>query len=103
MRVVEIGGHGNHRADECAAQTFFGAGFEGFEDFRRHFDGRFEAVAGVEFDHLAALAETVGQVVRLLRQIGQGAADQAFGRADGVERVGFLFGKGFVADTDLVV
>lgn len=89
MRVVEIGGDGNHHADQIAAQGFFGTQFEGFEDFRRHFDRRFHPLPRMQFDKALIVAETVRQVMRILMQIGKSPPDKAFGGADGVQRVGF--------------
>ena len=57
-------------------------------------------MAGVQLDHALVGRETVGQVLRVLREVGKRAADKAFGGADGVQRVGFLGGKGGFADFD---
>ena len=57
-------------------------------------------MAGVQLDHALVGREPVGQVLRVLREVGKCAADKAFGGADGVQRVGFLGGKGDFADFD---
>lgn len=103
LRVVEIGGDGNHHADQIAAQGFFGTQFEGFEDFRRHFDRRFHPLPRMQFDKALIVAETVRQVMRILMQIGKSPPDKAFGGADGVQRVGFLGGQGGFADFNAAV
>lgn len=100
MRVVEIGGYGNHRADQRAAEAFFGAGFEGFEDFGGYVDGVFHALARGQTDDSLALVKPIWQ--RGGVDVFEFAADKAFGRADCVLRVGFLRGEGFMADGDAV-
>ncbi|EFC88781.1 hypothetical protein NEIMUCOT_04830 [Neisseria mucosa ATCC 25996] len=57
-------------------------------------------MAGVQLDHALVGCEPVGQVLSFMREVGQRAANQAFGGADGVQRVGFLGGKGGFADFD---
>ena len=57
-------------------------------------------MTGVQLDHTLVGCEPVGQVLRLMREVGKCAANQAFGGTDGVQRVGFLGGKGGFADFD---
>ena len=76
LRVVKIGRHGNHRAHQRAAEAFFGAGFEGFEDFGGYVDGVFHALARGQPDDALALVKPVGQ--RCGVNVFEFAADKAF-------------------------
>ena len=47
LGIVKISGYGDDDTNQIATQCFFGARFEGFEDFCRYFDRRFRALTGV--------------------------------------------------------
>ena len=90
LGIVEISRHGNHGTGERAAQALFGACFEGAQNFGRHVNRGFIALAGMQFNQALVVAEAVGEIMVVGFEVGQGAPDQALGRADGVNRVDFL-------------
>ena len=62
LRIVEVGRHRDHRADQFVAERVFGALTQRRENFRRHFDRALHAVDGADLHHAGRIDEIVRRV-----------------------------------------
>ena len=86
LRVVEVGGHRDHGADECAAECALGTQAQAAQHFGADVDRALHALAGAHADGAGRQGlDCVGQCDR--RHVVEGAADQPLRRRDGVRRV----------------
>ena len=84
LRLVEIGRHGDDRADQLAAQGGLGALAQAAQDLRRHLDRALDAAGGSDLHH----ARGVQQPIRGPDgDVTQAAPHQALDRGDGVGRI----------------
>ncbi len=98
LRVVEIGRHGDHRADQFAAERGLGARAQRAQDLRRDFDRALHAGARCAAAPCRAHPdEVVGQVLGV-GDVFQPAPHETLDRDDGVARVARVLGLRRVAD-----
>ncbi len=102
LRVVEIRGHGDDRADEFATQRRLGALTQGPEDFGRNFDRAPHPRHRLQLQHARRVDEAVRQAGDLL-DVGKPASHEALRRDDGVVRIPVLRRLRHVTDVDATV
>jgi hypothetical protein len=100
LSVVEVGRHGDHRADEFAAQRGFGALAQGFQDFGRDLDRAFDAGGGFQLHHARRIDEAVRQAGDVV-DVGDAASHEALHRGDGIVRIAVLCGLRGIPHLDL--
>jgi hypothetical protein len=89
LRVVEVGRHRHHRADQLAAERFLGAPAQRLQDLGRHLDRTLDARHGLDLQHARRIDEVVRQVLHV-GDILDAAAHEALHRDDRVARVARL-------------
>ncbi|MCY1429300.1 NAD-specific glutamate dehydrogenase [compost metagenome] len=103
LGVVEVGRHGDHRADQFATQGGFGTLAQHAQDVGGDFHRALRPLHGVDERHLrVATDEAVRQLLAELFDVGQAATHQPLDRDDAVEGIAGGGGDGRMPHLDVI-
>jgi hypothetical protein len=97
LRIVEVGGDGDHHPVEVFVEGVLGAVAQRSEDLGADFHRRLLAFAGVQRDHARMVGKAVRQLLAV-RNVRESAPHEALDRRDGVLRILRLSGLGIETD-----